>query len=102
MPASGVRAWFVFKSIDLTLAADAVVAPPPGQNIIWTIVRCLPAFAPSAYDDSWKLSFSADEIGSSLNQIATLCWSPYRATAQWVAVNFSPSISPVAEHLSGA
>src|SRR5664279_3468486 len=40
-------------------------------------------------------------MGSSLNQIATLCWSPKSETAQFFVVNFSPPIVPVAEHLSG-
>src|SRR5450755_3574007 len=40
-------AWFVLKSIDLTACADAVANPPPGQNMILTSVRCLPALAPS-------------------------------------------------------
>ena len=51
MPAIGDLAWLVFRSIDLTAAAEAVSLPPPGQNMMMAIVRCLPPFAPSAYDD---------------------------------------------------
>src|SRR6185437_5896502 len=104
MPAIGALAWLVFRSIDLTAAAEAVSLPPPGQNMMIAIVRCLPPFAPSAYDDVWKLSASCGVMASSLNQIATLRWSPYSDATQWVAVNFSPPIEPVAEHrvLTGA
>src|SRR6478609_2027932 len=98
MPAIGALAWLVFRSIDLTAAAEAVSLPPPGQNMMIAIVRCLPPFAPSAYDDVWKLSASCGVMSSSLNQIATLCWSPYSDATQCVAVNLAPSIDPLAEH----
>jgi hypothetical protein len=48
-----------------------VVAPPPGQNMICTNVRCLPSFVSSAWADVWKLSASGAEMGLSLNQFAT-------------------------------
>jgi hypothetical protein len=38
-----------------------------------TIVRGLPDFIPSAYDESWNPAASSAEIASSLNPIATLC-----------------------------
>src|SRR6195256_5428960 len=98
MPGIGDLAWLVFRSIDLTATAEAVCLPPPGQNMMTAIVRCLPPFAPSAYDDVRKFSASCDAMASSLNHIATLCWSPYSDATQLVAVNFSPPIDPVAEH----
>src|SRR6059058_3154442 len=98
MPAIGDLAWLVFRSIDLTAAAEAVSLPPPGESMMIAIVRCLPPFVPSAYDDVRKLSASCGVMASSLNQIATLRESPYSDATQWVAVNFSPPIDPVAAH----
>src|SRR4029079_17620245 len=65
--------------------------------MICASVRGLPPLSPLAKDDVWNPSASAGVMGSSLNQIATLFWSPYSETTQLVAVNRVPSIAPVAE-----
>src|SRR5262245_14717657 len=65
--------------------------------MMMAIVRCLPPAVPSAYDDIRKASASPAVIASSLNQIATLCWSPYSDATQCVNAKRSPLIEPLAE-----
>src|SRR5271166_5783364 len=98
MPASRDLAWFVVRLIDLTAAAEALAVPPPGQSMTRTSVLCWPSFARSTVPDAWKSAASCVEMASSLNHIETLCWLPYSAVAQLLAVNFRPVMTPVAEH----
>src|SRR5271165_3469177 len=99
MPANSDLAWFVVRLIDLTAAADAVAAPPPGQNMISTNVRCVPFWAGSTVPVVWKSFASCAEIGFSLNQIATLCWLLESAAAQLLAAYLNPAMTPVAVHV---
>src|SRR5450631_89501 len=75
-PEKADLALLVLKSMDLTADGDTTALPPPGQNMICTRVRRLPALSSLAYDESWKFDASSGVIASSLNQIATLCVSP--------------------------
>ena len=62
MPAIGDREWLVLRSMDWTVCAEAVCEPPPGQNMMMAIVRCLPPLVPSAYDHALALCVQESKV----------------------------------------